>query len=525
MSHHTTLTSGAPRNPLLPRPSRHGHPPQGPRASKGQGPSVTAGQNVSAGVVCALAAFAAMLAVALFGLSLADASSATPVMPAALAIVCLAVGGSAGFSGGSGGGFLSMGMEGGVRGTPLAVTLVGALVLGLAFFWRLRGRRVTAELLFARAAVASVTWLVLLVVAAPLARGSLHLPDSVTAKLKPGAGGSGGGGLLGGGGGGLLGKLGGADRSSSLSAVDFHTDVAMTVFAGLLWLLVVLALGTLAARRPRFPVRFATGRLRTVVGPVLSATATVVLAVTLSLTLVVTVGAFALGGDNGGKAAGAALLVAPNGVFALLSTGLGASWSFSFEGAMDASSPFGSLLSGLSGGLLGGMTGGSDGGSFTPPHRSMSLADVTGGSLAMRLAVLLCALAVLVACGMLTAARTPVATRRDGTPLSTRSTRAAMTAAQVGLAWSVLLVMAQLFGGPSMTGVMSLGDMPLMNLNARGGADSVTAAVLLGLFTAAASGWVGSVVHDTYRVRRSRRTAKASQRPHATTAPAHHSTP
>ncbi|MFD4599833.1 streptophobe family protein [Streptomyces sp. NPDC058464] len=478
---------------------------------------------MTAGAGAAVAGFAAMLAVAWLGLTLANASSATSTLPAAVTILCLAVGGSADFSGGSSGGLLSMGVQGGLRGMPLGVTLVGALTLGLVFFWGLRGRKATAELLFARAAVAGVTWLLLFVVFAPFAQGSLKLPESVTAKLKPGAGSSGGGGILGrlggggSGGGGILSRLGGGGAggllggsggggSSSLSTVDFKADVAMTVFAGLLWLVVVLGLCVLVARRPRFPVRFATGRLRTMVGPALSATTTVVVAMTLVLTLVAAGGAFFLAGDNGGKAAGAILLAAPNAVFALLSTGIGASWTMSFQGTVDTSSTIGSMLSGLTGGgMLSGLTGGSGGGGFTPPHRTTSLADATGGSLVVRVGMLLCVLAVLLGCGILTAARTPLPTGRNGAAQHTRTTRAALTALQVGLVWAVLFLAADLFGGPSMTAVMSIMDMPLMNMTAGGGADSALASVLLGLFVAGAGGFAGGLVHDTYRTHRMRR--------------------
>lgn len=524
MSHHTALTSDtARRDTLPPRPTR---PPRGSRAPADPGPAVTTFQNLIAGSGSAIAAVAAMLAVALLGLTLAGASSATSVLPAAVTLVCLAVGGSADFSGGSGGGLLSMGMEGGLRGMPLGVTLAGALALLLVFFRGLRGRKVTTELLFARVFAAMATWLLLLVVFTPFAKGSLRLPESVTAKLRPQAGsgsggglGSGLGGLLGGGsgtgGGGLLdrlrgsgaggGLLGGSGGSSSLSTVDFKADVAMTVFAGLAWLIIVLLLGVTATRRPRFSVPFATGRLRTLVGPALSATATVVLTVTLTLTLVGAVGALFLAGDNGGKAAGAILLAAPNTVFAVLSTGIGASWTMSFQGAMDTSSTLGGLLGGVSGGgLLSGLTGGSGGGGFTPPHRTMSLADATGGSLVVHLGLLLAVLAVLFACGILAAARTPVPTGRDGRSQQTRATRAALTAVQTGLVWSVLFLMADLVGGPSMTAVMSIMDSPLMNLTAGGGADNVLTSVLLGLFASGAAGFAGGLVQDAYRARRAR---------------------
>lgn len=513
MSQHSALTSGATRpGTLPPRPAR---PPRGPRTPVAPGPAVTGWQNLIAGSGAAVAAFAAMLTVALLGLTLTGASSATSPVPAAVTLVCLAVGGSADFSGGSGGGLLSMGMTGGLRGMPLGVTLAGAVVVLPVFFRGLRGRKVTPETMFARVAAALVTWLVLLMVFSPFGRGSLELPQSVTAKLKPDSGGGPGGGLggllgagsgAGSGGGGLLGRLtgsgagggllGGSGGSSSLFTVDFEADVAMTVFAGLAWLLVVLLLGVAATRRPRFSIPFATGRLRTALGPALSATASVLLPVTAALTAAGAVGAWFLAGDDGGKAAGAILLAAPNAVFAVLSTGIGASWTMSFQGVMDTSSPLGGLLSGL--------TGSSGGGGFTPPHRTMSLADATG-SPAVRLGLLLAVLAVLFACGILTAARTPLPLGRDGRPQqTTRATRAALTAVQTGLVWSVLFLAADQFGGPSMTATMSIMDSPLMNLTAGGGADSVLTSVLLGLFAAGTAGFAGGFVQDAYRARRTR---------------------
>ncbi|MFG2970302.1 streptophobe family protein [Streptomyces sp. NPDC048288] len=535
MSQHPALTSGATRpDTLPPRPAR---PPRGPRTPVAAGPAVTGLQNLIAGSGAAVAAFAAMLTVALLGLTLTGASSATSLVPAAVTLVCLAVGGSADFSGGSGGGLLSMGMAGGLRGMPLGVTLAGAVAVLPVFFRGLRGRKVTAETMFARVAAALVTWLVLLMVFSPFGRGSLELPQSLTAKVKPGSAGGGPGGGLGGllgggsgagsgagsGGGGLLGRLtgsgvgsgvgsgagggllGGSGGSSSLSTVDFEADVAITVFAGLAWLLVVLLLGVAATRRPRFSIPFATGRLRTTLGPALSATASVLLPVTAALTAAGAVGAWFLAGDDGGKAAGTILLAAPNAVIAVLSTGIGASWTMSFQGVMDTSSTLGSLLSGLSGGgLLSGLTGSSGGGGFTPPHRTMSLADATGSPV-VRLGLLLAVLAVLFACGILTAARTPVPLGRDGRPQqTTRATRAALTAVQTGLVWSVLFLAADLVGGPSMTATMSIMDSPLMNLTAGGGADSALTSVLLGLFAAGAAGFAGGFVQDAYRARRTR---------------------
>ncbi|MFB6981567.1 streptophobe family protein [Streptomyces scopuliridis] len=492
---HTTPTSSAPRSALPPRPS---HAPKGPRPSARRTLTVTAGQNLAAGAGSAVAAFISMLAVSFFGLTLMGASSVTSCAAAAPAIVALAVGGTVTLSAAAGGGLMSMGVGGSLHGMPLGVTLTGVLVLGTGYFWRLRGQRITADLLFARAATAAGTWLVLLLVFVPFGQGQLRLPDSVSDKLTPGSGGGmrggGLGGLLGGGGGGMLG--GGGGLSSGLSSVNFEADVPLAVFAGLVWLVVVLAIGVVATRRPRLPVQFATGRLRSSVGPVIYAAAKVLVWVSLPLTFVGAIAAFLLGGDNGGRAAGAALLAAPNAVLALISTGLGAPWSLSLQSTMDSSSPISGMLGG--GGLGGGGLGG---GGLGGLNRKMNMADALAGSLTARLGVLLFVLVVMLASGLIAVSRNPAAGRWNG---YTRTRRAALIAVQTGLMWATVFVAADLLAGLSLTANMSIMQSPLMTISAIGGAANALTATLLGMFVAAAVGWLSSVIHDTYRTRRPR---------------------
>jgi hypothetical protein len=372
------------------------------------------------------------------------------------------------------------------------------------FFRRLRGIRVTPPELFTRAATAAGTGILGLAICSAFAHGTLSLPSSVTSHFK--LGGGGGCGSSSGLGGGLMSRLGGSGGlTSGLSTIGFQAGGLITVFAGLAWILVVLGLGTLAARRIRFHRNIATSPLRLAAGPVLSASTTVLVSVALGLAVVVAV-AGGLFSGNGGRAAGAALLAAPNVLFALLSTGAAGPWSLSYGGGQDANSPLSGLLGGGSGGGLLSRLGGSCGGATSTassglPSRSMSMAHLGGGGLVMHLALPLVVLLLLIPCGMLTAARTPWTVRRDGTPIDSSVRRAGLTALRLGVLWALVMFGAHLFFGLTLSGAVSLSSMPIFDLHANAGADSVLAGVLFAGVIAAAAGFLGSRIHDLYRRR------------------------
>jgi hypothetical protein len=66
---------------------------------------------VAEAVASVLVALAVMFTLALIALELTGAASSAPLIASAFAVLCLAVGGSIGFTGGSGGGFISIGMN------------------------------------------------------------------------------------------------------------------------------------------------------------------------------------------------------------------------------------------------------------------------------------------------------------------------------------------------------------------------------------------------------------------------------
>jgi hypothetical protein len=454
-----------------------------------------------------LAAFAAMFAVAVAGLYFLRAGGSVTSLSGsvAAAVVSLAVGGPVSFgAGGQASGLLSMGLAGSLRIIPLGVTLAGSVALGLAFFLPLRGRRrLTPGLLAARITVAACTCLLAALVVAASSRGSMRLPASVAGRLTGGLGGharSRGLGILGA----IFGGQGGGGVGGSLSSVAFRTGVAVTVFGSLVWLLVVLATGLLAGRSAYLPARLATGRLRAAVGPALAATIRVILTVLLVLLVLLvlgTIGSLALAGANGPKTAGAVLLTLPNLVFGVLSVGLGVPWSLSGGSGGSAGAGLGAL-----GRILGGLggAGGPGRGRSMPIHRSVSLAALPGGGHLLWIPVLLGVAVILLACGVLAAARTPRRTRPDGTPAKASLHRAGLQAVRLGSVWSAGLFTVVAFSGLSATAGLSIMGMPIRSLGAHASA-SAPLALVLGLLGGAAAGAAGSLLLDAVRSGRDRR--------------------
>jgi hypothetical protein len=367
-----------------PRPPAQAPHYKPPRPKAPPLPEATFVRNAVEGAGAVLAAFAAMFAAAAAGLGLTGAASCTSVYPAAMGTVSLALGGSAKVgTEASIGGFMSAGLDGNLRGMPLGISVLGALVLGLVFFLPLRHRRTDQDIFVVRTAVAGCAGFFLLLVVALSAKGTVTLPESVTSRVQPDVGDTGNSALSG-----IIGGAG-SDLSKSLSHLRFEVSAVSTLFGGLLWMTVVLCVGWVAARRARLPKARSESVLRRTMGPAASAVVTLVVA-SAALLLVLgvvaaVVMAVVMSGGKGAKVAGAVLLAGPNLVFMALSIGTGVPWSMS--SGQDTSSGS-SALSGLAGlmggggpgGLLGGGSGAGAGGALgAPTRKSISLSSLAAG--------------------------------------------------------------------------------------------------------------------------------------------------
>ncbi|MGW7299049.1 streptophobe family protein [Streptomyces sp. NPDC054829] len=191
---------------------------------------------------------------------------------------------------------------------PLSVTLVGALVTAAGFLRPLRHRAVTgARELAGWAARVAVLWLLALLGLALFARQDFKI------------------------------SLGG-DRLSDIGdlfgvspKVGFRTDVPLTLFFGLLWLVGVLVLALLVARGAPLPPRLL--RFQESVRPAAYAMVALLLAcVALGVVIGVVV---ALTRGHARETLAVILLGLPNLMWLALTVGLGATW----EGRVDG--PFG----------------------------------------------------------------------------------------------------------------------------------------------------------------------------------------
>ena len=259
-------------------------------------------------------AFAAMAGVAALGAHLLglDRYASLPALTAAL--VAMGVGGSVSPSGDlSVFGLGAAGAQGAVGIMPLGVSFAGAVVLGLFFVRPLYRLPVLApSVLAARAAGALTGFLVLLGVVAWSGNGTVAIKlDSLVGGGNGSSGGSGGG-ILGGLGslGGLGGLINGAVGAGASPTVGFKVDLPATLGLGALWLLTVLLLALLAARRVPLPRGW--GDLGRTVRPAVSAVVTVLTAAVLAGA--VSGMAVGLSGNGGARTVGGVLLGTPNGV-------------------------------------------------------------------------------------------------------------------------------------------------------------------------------------------------------------------
>ncbi|KWT61264.1 hypothetical protein ADL21_14780 [Streptomyces albus subsp. albus] len=295
-------------------------------------------------------AFLAMAGVAALGLHLLGADSAASLGPLTAAAVVLAVGGSVTPSGDvSAFGLEGQAAESAVDIAPLGVGLVGALVLGWVFARSLRrvGATVGWGELAARAGVLAGLFVALLAFLAWAGHDSVTIDGKTLAGLGGLVGGGGSGG--GGGDGGLLDRLrdglgglgigdgddGGlperiADLIGAKASVGFAVDTGASLAGGLVWVLGVLVITVLAARRAPLP-RALTAAHR-FVRPAASALVTVALvAVAAGLAAA---GYAAIGDDHPRRVLGAALLAAPNGVWLGIPLGLFVPWHGSASGVL-----------------------------------------------------------------------------------------------------------------------------------------------------------------------------------------------
>ncbi|EGX59123.1 integral membrane protein [Streptomyces zinciresistens K42] len=341
-------------------------------------------------------ALIAMAGTAALGLHLlaADASGSLGAMTAA--VVALAAGGSVTPAGD----VSAFGLTGAQAATalditPLGVGLAGAVLLSWCFLRSLRraGAVIAPAELLARAGAVVVLFVATLGGLAWAGHDVITLDGSALGLDRlPGTGG-GGGGLeipgIGDAGGLLPDRLGGLVDAKA--AVGFSVETAPTLLGGLVWSCGVLLIALLAARRSPLPTGLRA--VHRVVRPAVSALVAVLLvAVAAGLAAA---GYAAIGDDDPGRVAGAALLGAPNGVWLGVPLGL----LVPFDGR--ASGVLAGLLPDPLGALL---AGGAD--------RSVTLGRLAEPDGRVWLLGVAAALMMLLA-GVLTAVRTPVGTSED----------------------------------------------------------------------------------------------------------------
>ncbi|MEU7136978.1 streptophobe family protein [Streptomyces sp. NPDC046261] len=270
-------------------------------------------------------AFLTMAGVAALGLHLVGADAAGSLGPMTAAVVVLAVGGSVTPSGSvEAFGLTGAGAHTTIDITPLGVSLAGALLLGWVFARSLRGAGPTVRggELAARAGAVAVLFLLLLGGLAWAGSSTVTIdgsglglggPDSGSGRPRleiPGLG------DIGDIGGGLPERI--AGLADARASVGFSVRTGPSLLGGLVWVLAVLLITVLAARRAPLPRRLRA--LHHGVRPVASALrAVLVLSVAAGLAAAV---AAAPGDGHPRRVAGAALLGAPNGVWLGVPLGL-----------------------------------------------------------------------------------------------------------------------------------------------------------------------------------------------------------
>ncbi|WP_344097018.1 streptophobe family protein, partial [Streptomyces stramineus] len=420
-------------------------------------------------------AFLAMAGVAALGLHLLGADAAGALGPMTAAVVVLAVGGSVTPSGD----VEAFGLKGAsahsaIEIAPLGVSLVGALMLGMIFARSLRSAGATVRLsaLAARAGAVAVLFLLILGGLAWAGEDTVTFDGSGLGLPEPGKGGDGGLVVPGVGDlgsiGGLPERLGGL--ADARAAVGFSVRTGPSLAGGAVWVLGVLLIALLAARRAPAPPGWEV--LHRSVRPAVSALcAVLVLAVAAGLAAA----AYAAVSDGrAGRITGAALLGAPNGVWLGIPLGLLVPWRGTASGVLSQvlPAPLDELLS-------------------AKADEPVTLGRLAELDSRVWLLAVACALMILAA-GVLAAVRTP----RDGLGPVVFAARGAVvlgTATALALPLLVALTRVKADAGLSVLGFDAFGA----GLELRGNAP---VALALGAAWGAAAGAAGGLLACGARV-------------------------
>ncbi|MCX4679046.1 streptophobe family protein [Streptomyces sp. NBC_01433] len=398
-------------------------------------------------------------------------------------------GGLGGLLGGTGGGGgMSLEVTGGMDLMPLSLTLIGSVVLA-TLFYRPLGRRArpTGPMLgvrFGGAALAAVT---LFAAVASQASGRLRLPESVTSKIGKGKGGS---------------RTGGRGLSDVMKDVAVDVDAGAVAVQGITWALVVLLIGCVVARRTTLPRGLATSSHRLKWNPVTSAVADVYLALALvPLLLSAALAAVALSGRDlpgaAGKAIGGLLLLTPNLLTILLTSGQGFAW-------------LGTMERQQGNGGLGGMLTGQAAAAPESAPRAKKVMDIAVAGIPLWAVGLALLMSTLLVCGYVATARTP-------RPIPREAANALLgfhlqIAVRIGVITSVCTVLVSWLTTASGGFGISIMGMQMGGATADLSGDWLLACLTGGLLGGAA-GYGGSHLHRLLRMRRPVTTPIVKRRP------------
>lgn len=369
-------------------------------------------------------------------------------------------------------------VAGGIDLMPLTLTLVGSVVLATLFFRPLKGcGRPDGALFGARFGGAVAAGVTAFAVAASQASGKLRLPESVTEKLGQGGGGGGRGGQV---------------LNNAIRDVAVDVDTVTVAVQGLVWMLAVLGVGCIAARRTCLPRSLAMSGIRRTWNPATSAVSGVLMVLVLIPTaLSAVLVALPLTGREmpgaAAKAGGALLLLAPNLLTVLLTAGAGSAWQGTMQWQQGQ------------GGGMGAMFGRGRAAPSAPP-RSKNVMDIAVAGIPLWVIGLAVLLAVLLVCGYRTTARTPVPTARAAAnALLGFHLQIAM---RIGIITFLCTALLSWLTTASGTFGISIMGMQMGGAQADLSGDWLLACVT-GSILGGAAGYAGSHLHRLRRMRRS----------------------